>query len=436
MQLLVLSFTFLLISACGLSKEAKMTPLPKIKDKYKSEVIADFNNRVTKKQTNKYENLVIRNKPVLTKPGNLPSSLFYDSGIEIAYPQDGVKGIYLTADNVADPTTFNDAIDYINQTDLNTVVIDFKDDSGNVTTPLKTNDSDIKNSINPIVDLKDTMKVLEKNQIYPIARIVTFKDTHFADKHPEYSFISKETGQVWQNEQGAKFINPFLKQVWDYDIKIAIEAAKMGFKEIQFDYVRFPEGFHDLSDTLSYSKGDYENYVGTDEDKIGEERVAAVTDFLKYARERLAPYGVKVSADVFGYTAVAGDKPDVRGIGQNFAMMAEQVDVISSMVYPSHWGPGFFGIPHTDLQPFDTIDEYMYSEESALAGVKNNVISRPWLQDFTDSSLPVGTYQHYGPKQVQEQINALHKHGIHEFLLWNVDGRYTHGVDYKPESNQ
>ena len=109
--------------------------------------------------------------------------------------------------------------------------------------------------------------------------------------------------------------------------------------------------------------------------------------------------------------------------------MAEQLDVISSMIYPSHWGTAFFGIELPDLHPYELVDEYMFSEEQVLKNVQNKVISRPWIQDFTDSSKPVGTYQEYGTLQVQAQINALAKHHIHEFLLWNANGDYSEGID-------
>ena len=124
----------------------------------------------------------------------------------------------------------------------------------------------------------------------------------------------------------------------------------------------------------------------------------------------------------------------MRGIGQNFAQMAERVDVISSMVYPSHWGPGFFGIAYPDLEPYNVVDQYMYSEKAILANTTNQVTSRPWLQSFTDYGLAPGTFQEYGPLQIQQQIVALSEYGIHEYLLWNASGSYySEGVDYAPE---
>lgn len=351
----------------------------------------------------------------------------------LIFPEEGVKGLYITTDNLLDDEYFNYIIDYIDQTALNAVVIDFKDDYGQIIPQIESDNPLVENSVIGLVDLQEKLKIFEEKGIYPIARIVTFKDYMLANLRPDLSFTDVETGELWSADTGSLFINPFSQEVWDYNIEVAIAAAKMGFKDIQFDYVRFPEGFHDFADTLEYDIGDYASYVTEDEETEGGERVMAITDFLEYARDQLAPYGVQVSADVFGYTAVAGDAPDVRGIGQNFSQMAEHLDVISSMIYPSHWDNGFFGIDYPDLNPFDAIDEYMYSEDQALADVSNQIVTRPWLQDFTAWYKTPGTFQEYGADQVQAQIVALKQHGVHEFLLWNASGDYSEGVDYAPE---
>jgi len=173
----------------------------------------------------------------------LPKKFFYDSGVEIAYPADGVKGIYVTAYSVGYEEKFNKLVDYVDSTDLNAMVIDIKDDMGVVTADFKSKDTHIQeNTEEYIPDIKELMDVMEEKQIYPIARIVTFKDTLLANEQPEMSFTESD-GSVWVASNGESFINPFLKQTWDYAVNVGIEAAKVGFKEIQFDYVRFPEGF-------------------------------------------------------------------------------------------------------------------------------------------------------------------------------------------------
>lgn len=346
---------------------------------------------------------------------------YYNSGYQFAYPEDGVKGVYVTGHS-AGGEKFQELIDLIQSTELNAMVIDIKDDYGNLTflPPEEMNVPDIgKNMIRDPVKMMD---VLEEHEIYPIARIVVFKDTVLAEKKPEWSFT--ENGSVWKNGRGEAFVNPYVKDVWDYNVKIAEEAAKLGFKEIQFDYVRFPEGFETRDEILEYSRGDY-----AEEENRVTQRVTAVTDFVHYAYEKLtSKYDVDISVDIFGYAATIDEAP---GIGQNFAKISEHVDVISSMIYPSHWTP-YFGLDKPDLYPYELTKAYAEVEKEVLAQLDDPPVSRPWIQDFTASWLGAGNYKKYGVKEVEEQIRALNEAGIHEFLLWNAANRYTKGVDYTP----
>ena len=265
-------------------------------------------------------------------PERAPRFVF-DSGLKFDYP-DAVRGIYVTGP-AAGGNKFNELIKYVDETDLNAMVIDIKDDWGNVTYKSEDPDSPYAGiGKDHIKNPKEMLGKMEDKQIYPIARVVVFKDTLLAKEKPEWSFLDGK--KVWENGRGESFVNPFMKEVWDYNVGIAIEAAKMGFKEIQFDYVRFPEGFEKKEDELKYNMGDY------DEAKISHtaKRVQAVTDFVSYAKKQLEPYGVDVSVDIFGYAATL---PEAPGIGQNFTKISENVDVISSMIYPSHW-TSYFGI--------------------------------------------------------------------------------------------
>ncbi|MBM7586525.1 hypothetical protein JOC86_003077 [Bacillus pakistanensis] len=347
------------------------------------------------------------------------SRFTYDSGLNFEYP-DAVRGIYVTGHS-AGGSRFEDLIHLIDQTDLNAMVIDIKDDWGNVTYQHK--DSKF-NGIGKsyIKDPRAVLKKLEEKQIYPIARIVVFKDSVLANKQPELTF--KDGNSIWKNGRGESFVNPFMKEVWDYNVNIAIEAAKLGFKEIQFDYVRFPEGFEKRDDELTYGHGEY---TDKNVDNV-QKRVHAVTDFVEYASEKLEPYGVEVSVDIFGYTATL---PEAPGIGQNFSKISEHVDVISSMIYPSHW-TSYFGIAKPDLEPYKLISEYAKLENKKLAELEDPPTSRPWLQDFTASWLGAGNYKVYGKSEIEAQIKALQDNGIEEYLLWNAGNSYTKGVDFTP----
>ena len=365
--------------------------------------------------------LTLRQGALLKTPTakELPKKFFYDSGVEIAYPADGVKGIYVTAYSVGYEEKFTKLVDYVDSNDLNAMVIDIKDDMGVVTADFNSKDSHIQeNTEEYIPDIKELMDLMEEKQIYPIARIVTFKDTLLANEQPDMSFTNSN-GTVWKASNGESFINPFLKQTWDYAVNVGIEAAKVGFKEIQFDYVRFPEGFEVWGDTLNYDMGEYADLDMTDDEK----RVQAITDFTAYAKEKLMPYGVDVSVDIFGYTASV---IEASGIGQNFPQISENVDVISSMIYPSHWGTNYFGIYKPDLYPYELVAEYMKVENELLGTLETPPISRPWLQDFTASYLGSGFYQTYGKAQVDAQVQALYDAGVNEFLLWNALNNYTY----------
>lgn len=345
----------------------------------------------------------------------------YDSGLKFEYP-DAVRGLYVTG-HAAGGNKLNELIQYVDETDLNAMVIDIKDDRGNVTYKPENQDSPYSNiGKDYIKNPVNMLKKLEDKKIYPIARVVVFKDTLLAKEKPQWSF--KDGDNVWKNGRGESFVNPFMKDVWDYNVGIAIEAAKMGFKEIQFDYVRFPEGFENKEDDLKYDMGEYEDGKMTHTEK----RVQAVTDFVAYAKKQLEPYGVEVSVDIFGYAATL---PEAPGIGQNFSKISENVDVISSMIYPSHW-TSYFGIDKPDLKPYELVQEYAKLENKKLDELETPPTSRPWLQDFTASYLGEGNYQKYGKEQVEAQIKALNDNGIEEYLLWNAANRYTKGVDYTP----
>lgn len=346
----------------------------------------------------------------------------HQSGVDIAYPEEGVKGIFVTAFS-AGGERMQELMGLVNNTELNSMVIDVKEDIGDIMMPLDVDNKIAQSHMYDYVNPEELMTTLEDNQIYPIARIVVFKDSRLAMDRPDLSYLNSD-GTVWQNSSGESFVNPFLKEVWDYNIEIAIEAAKLGFKEIQFDYVRFPESFEALSGELTYDFGDY---ADTEADEV-QQRVNAVTDFVGYANEQLKPYNVDVSVDVFGYAVTQREAP---GIGQNFSQIANNVDIISSMIYPSHWGAGAFNLPTPDTEPYAVVDKYMQVENEVLGELKNPPKSRPWIQDFTASYLGTGNYINYSAAEVEAQIQALRDNGVEEYLLWNAQNIYSEGTEYQ-----
>lgn len=326
-----------------------------------------------------------------------------------------VRGIYVTAHS-AGGARMESLLKLLDDTELNSMVIDVKDDNGYITYPTTTPELlEIGTAKKFIGNIEHLMSTLKEHEIYPIARIVVFKDTVLAVKQPELSFLHSD-GTVWKNGRGESFVNPYRKEVWDYNIAVAKEAARLGFKEIQFDYVRFPEGFENRADSLQFYKSDMS-------------RVDAVTGFVKYAREQLEPLGVRVSVDIFGYAASV---PAAEGIGQDFIKISDDVHVISPMIYPSHYSTGWFKLKAPDLNPYETIKGAMEDTHKKLenAGELKPII-RPWIQDFTASWLGKGQYIKYGKTEVEAQIKALHDTGVTEYLLWNAGNKYSPGVTYK-----
>lgn len=324
-----------------------------------------------------------------------------------------IRGVYATAHS-AGGARMNELVELIGETELNALVIDLKDDWGNVTyeseLPIVTELDTAKR----IIRMEKLMPLLEEHDIYPIARIVVFKDSVLAKKKPEWSFLNPD-GSVWKNGRGESFVNPYLQEVWDYNIEVAKEAARLGFKEIQFDYVRFPEGFEKRADVLTY-------------DRTDDARTEVIAEFVAKAREALHPLGARVSVDIFGYAASV---PAAEGIGQDFVEISRHVDVISPMVYPSHYSTGWFGSQVPDAEPYVTINGAMVDTHEKLAPLAESgekPIIRPWIQDFTATW--VKGHIKYGKHEIEEQIRALTDNGIDEFLLWNASNRYTRGVDY------
>ena len=367
------------------------------------------------------QKLTLRTASLLKVPVNFPTDSSYDSGITIPYPRDGVKGIYVQSFR-AKGTELDRIVQYIDKTDANAVVIDVRDGYGKITMPLDTDNQTIQNNtVNEITDTKQLLKTLEKHQIYPIARIVSFGDHLVPYQNPDLTFRT-QMGTVWENDEGESFLNPFLKENWEYIAEIAVGAAKAGFKDIQLDYVSFPRGFELIEKYLDYDLGDYSHYTDMDE-----ARIAAVTDFVEYVRAKLKPYGVHLSADILAHAITASK---IGGIGQKFTDIAEHVDVISPMIFPSHWVNGAFGVKEPDKQPYDIVSQYMKIENGYFKDLNPSPTSRHWIQAFTADYLGEGNYQLYTADVISQEIKALKEAGIKEYLLWNAASQYSTEIDF------
>lgn len=320
-----------------------------------------------------------------------------------------VRGIYVSGP-MAGSAGMENLIDLIDHTELNAVVIDVKNDEGNITYQMDLQAAqDMGACINYISDMEGLMAELKEHDIYTIARIVCFKDPYLAEHNPQLA-LKKADGSNLTDAYGLTWVNPYNEEVWEYLTDVALAAADMGFDEIQYDYVRFPIG--NEAETADY---------GVDIQSYPKEQ--AIMNFLDYATERLHEKGIPVTADVFG--TIIGSAIDVEQVGQDYVGLGSTVDVLCPMIYPSHYGKGVFGFDVPDAHPYDTVYAALMASKNELAGIADDdrAVVRPWLQAFTATW--VSGHITYGGDEIREQIQAVYDAGYEEWILWNASNRYT-----------
>lgn len=334
-----------------------------------------------------------------------------------------VKAVYLTGPSGGLTTKVDKIINLAKTTELNTVVLDIKEDGS---LNYESNVEMVK-KYGQQTKYYDPVKLLKKfhdNGIYVIGRIVTFRDKTLAKKRADLA-IKKPNGSLWLENGQNPWTNPYNEEVWDYNIAIAKEAVSKGFDEIQFDYVRFPTG----------RKADF-NY-GTNVPA----KSAAIDGFLAKAEKEIHKgLGIPVSADVFAI--IVESKADGDTIGQKIDEVGKDIYCISPMIYPSHYanasngimgngvGQNINGVSFTkpDLEPYKVMYNALVSAKEKIAKVPDYKAKvRPYVQAFTAKYLPKGYYQTYGAQQVREQIKAIYDAGYEEWILWDASNKYQEG---------
>lgn len=325
-------------------------------------------------------------------------------------PRVDVKGVYLNIYTIGSSKKMERLINLANTTEINAFVIDVKDDNGvlsfEMEAPKKFGIPVSKNY--PIKNIEEFMKKMKENNIYTIARIVSFKDPTYAKANPDKVIISRDTGKPYTNSDGIIWVSAHDRNLWDYNLSVAEEAAKAGFNEIQFDYVRFPASNGGKLD----AKLNYRNTKN-------ESKPETIQKYLKYAKERLNAVGVYTSADVYGQV---GTFSDDMGLGQHWEAVTQVVDYISPMMYPSHYGNGAYGIAVPDAQPYKTIYHSLKDSINRNENVDSPAVIRPWIQAFTAKW--VKGYIPYNEKEIREQIKAMNDLGVTEYLLWSPSNNY------------
>ncbi len=347
---------------------------------------------------------VARYCPAPRAPG--PDSIARPLPPLVAMP-DPVRGLYVNR-WAAIGTRLNDLIAVAARTEINALVIDVKDDRGFVLyrsqVPLARAigaDTNRPMRAERIRAALDTMRALG---IYPIARIVVVKDPILAVARPVWAIRSRaDTTRPWHDKQGKPWLDPHQDGPWRYAADLACEAVQLGFSEVQFDYVRFPD------ESRLQREAAFPLAAGRTRDQV-------IHAQLSMLRTRLRGMDVPVTADVFGLTTT-----DTTGmaIGQRWETTVNAVDVILPMMYPSHYRPGMYGLSVPNAHPSVVIARGLSDAKRRSVGVANAATVRPWYQDFT-----LGPPR-YGVTEVRAQIEAGYHAGVMGWLLWNPRSAYT-----------
>ncbi len=315
-----------------------------------------------------------------------------------------IKAIYANAYTLSDPAEVERLIDLVDRTELNAIVIDIKQDLVFYDTQVPFFIG-IEGMVAPAYDVNEIIATLRERDIYSIARMVVFQDPLVAEARPDLAVLDDNTGDLWRNVQGVGWVNAFEEELWDANIALALEAAGLGFDEIQYDYVRFP------------SDGDL-TVADFGREYTQETRSGAITGFMRRSYEALKPTGAKFAADLFGFIGLEAND---QGIGQLLTDLAPQLDYLCMMLYPSHFIEGniISADGHPNDFPYETILESL-ERASAQIPEESKLKFRPWLQDFSIPGL-----SDYGVAEVQAQIQAAEDFGASGWLLWDPSNLYT-----------
>ena len=356
---------------------------------------------------NTEEDIADTSTDVADNSSQVPEESLGNDMAKLLIPPVKVKGIYVTGP-AAGSERMEQLIDLVSSTELNTMVIDVKNDEGNLTYKMEVPASaNLEAGIRYVKDMPALVERLHQQGIYVIARIVCFKDPVLAAARPELA-LRLPDGKAVMDANGLAWVNPYKEEVWDYLCTLAECASRDGFDEIQFDYVRFPIG----NDANAADYGvDMSTYP----------REAGLTDFFDYASKRLHEKQIIFGADLFG--TIIGSDVDRDRTGQNYLSIAEHTDAICPMIYPSHYANGTFGMNVPDQYPYETIANALQLSKEKLGETDSpKGVVRPWLQCF--NAIWVDGHITYGSKEVHDQIQAVYDAGYEEWFLWHASNHY------------
>ena len=342
-------------------------------------------------------------RPASETPGSSSPSASAPSTPQPAPLPQEIRGVHVTA---ALASLEGKLDEYLSLADegLTALELDVKDENGEVGFERQAPPLARKvGATRPFYDPAEAAAAAQAAGVYLIGRVVVFEDPILATQRPKLA-IQRSGGGVWTNSAGLAWTNPYDERVWRYNVDIAVAAVEAGFDEIMFDYVRFP------------TDGDLGSAVFSG--KRREHKTVTIAKFVEYARSRLEPLGARVSAAVFGLTATRE-----MGIGQRPRRLAQHLDVIYPMVYPSHFGAGEYSLDDPNAVPGVTVARALRDFRRELRGQDTLLV--PWLQDFA-----LG--RNYSLEDVRAQILAARDAQSDGFLLWNPSGVYKTAALRRP----
>jgi hypothetical protein len=314
-----------------------------------------------------------------------------------------VRALYVNRFAAQSTKRMRQLIQIADETEINALVIDMKDEFG---LNFKTSNAEWARNAGTsgtVRDLRGLLDTLRAHKILPIARLVVFKDSVTARVHPEWT-IRRQDNSIWRDKKGLAWVNPYHKELWNYNIGLGEELAKMGFGEIQFDYIRFPEPYPSLPKQV---------FPGSE----GTAKPDVLAAFLKEANARYDKLGARTTADIFGLVTTVGGPLEV---GQWWEKISPVVDVVLPMVYPSHYPRGDLGLAVPNAEPYKVIDIAISRarQRDQKLGITSPEHIRPWLQAFTLGKPP------YGPAELEAQKKGTYDAGYDGWVLWNPGSKY------------
>jgi hypothetical protein len=314
-----------------------------------------------------------------------------------------VRGLYVNRWAAQSAKRMRGLIAIADSTEINAFVIDMKDEFG---LNYQSADSTVARNAGTagsVPRLQALLDTLDEHGILAIARIVVFKDSVAARHNPDH-VIRRPDGQPWRDKHGLAWVDPYDKTIWEYNIRVAEELARLGFREIQFDYIRFPEPYKSLPPQVF-------------RDANGISKPEALANFFREACPRIHRAGARCTADIFGLVTTV---PGALEVGQQWEKLSPVTDVLLPMVYPSHYPRGSFGVERPNAEPYTIVKAAISRahERDIALGLAGTERVRPWLQAFTLGKPP------YGAHEIEEQKRAVYDSGYDGWVLWHPGSLY------------